>query len=51
MSDFYKNTPETINNGLKPQSVLKNNSQIRDMLAAAEYLVFEFESAVTQSTF
>ena len=50
MSDFYKNTPETINNGLKAvQSVLKNNSQIRDIQAAAEYLVdFEFESKVTQ---
>lgn len=46
MPDFYRNTPEIINKGLKElQKTLKKKSQHIQVEAAAEYLVdFEFES-------
>ena len=46
MSDFYKNTPNTINNGLEAiLKATKTNSKVPEIMAAAEYLVdFEFES-------
>ena len=48
MSDFYKNTPNTINNGLEAlQKATKRTNKVPKIMAAAEYLVdFEFESKV-----